>query len=133
MPHAFSRAGAVQDSANDGTFTMVWGTDINVTDVQNQFTQFVKGFREHTGTDEDGVPVLQAEAKYISYLKDVRSACCCRRLLLDCFCPCQTDGLPCVRKLLRTYVRALALLVSMLWAKFGLMKMCAWYSDVSKC
>ena len=47
---------------------MVWGTDINVTDVQSQFSQFVKGFREHTGTDGDGVPVLHAEAKYLSLI-----------------------------------------------------------------
>lgn len=68
----------MQDSnGNDAVFTMVWGTDINVTDIQNQFTQFVKGFRQQTGIDEEGVPVLEAEAKYMAYLKDVRSCCCC--------------------------------------------------------
>jgi hypothetical protein len=66
----------MQDSnGNDAVFTMVWGTDINVTDIQNQFTQFVKGFRQQTGIDEEGVPVLEAEAKYMAYLTDV---CCCR-------------------------------------------------------
>ena len=65
----------MQDSnANGAVFTMVWGTDINVTDVQRQFTTFVKQFRVQTGEDEEGVPQLADEAKYMAYLKDVRLA-----------------------------------------------------------
>jgi hypothetical protein len=89
---------------NGAVYTMVWGTDINVNDVQRQFSTFVRGFRVQRGTDEDGVPVLAPEAKYMAYLKDVRgpsghsrlAAChilpiavlqpaiCC--FVLDCFC-----------------------------------------------
>jgi hypothetical protein len=65
---------SVQDSNhNDEVFTMVWGTDINVTDVQQQFSQFVRGYRRQTGTTEDGVPILEDEAKYMAYLQDVRA------------------------------------------------------------
>lgn len=52
---------------------MVWGTDINVNDVVNQFTQFVRGFREQTGTDAEGVPILEDEPKYMAYLQEVRA------------------------------------------------------------
>jgi hypothetical protein len=63
----------LQDSNGNGAvFTMVWGTDINVTDVQRQFTAFVKQFRVQTGEDEEGVPQLADEPKYMAYLKDVR-------------------------------------------------------------
>lgn len=55
--------------------TVVWGTDINVGEVLRQFTLFVRDFRVQTGTDDDGHPVLDAGAKYLKYLEDVRSSC----------------------------------------------------------
>ena len=64
----------MQDTNGNGAvFTMVWGTDINVTDVQRQFTSFVKQFRVQTGEDAEGVPQLADEAKYMAYLKEVRN------------------------------------------------------------
>jgi hypothetical protein len=64
----------VQDSHhNEAVFTMVWGTDINVTDVQQQFSQFVRGYRRQKGCSEDGVPILEDEPKYMAYLQDVRA------------------------------------------------------------
>ena len=66
---------ALQESHQNGqVYTMVWGTDINVNDVQNQFTQFVRGFREQTGADAEGVPILEDEPKYMAYLQEVRRA-----------------------------------------------------------
>jgi hypothetical protein len=52
--------------------TKVWGTDINVADVRNQFAQFIQGFRESLGPpDADGIPKLADEPKYLEYLKMV--------------------------------------------------------------
>lgn len=51
--------------------TVVWGTDINVQEVLRQFTAFVREFRVQT-EDETGSMVLDAGAKYMKYLEDVR-------------------------------------------------------------
>lgn len=63
----------VQDSNANGVFTMVWGTDINVTDVQRQFTDFVRQYRVQTGTTAEGRPITEDEPKYMAYLQDVRA------------------------------------------------------------
>jgi len=56
--------------------TVVWGTDINLREVQRQFTAFVRDFRATTGTDDDGAPILAPEPKYFRYLQDVRCPAC---------------------------------------------------------
>ena len=78
----------MQDSAGNGAvMTMVWGTDINVTDVQRQFSNFVRSFKVQMGTDAEGLPELADEAKYMSYLKDVRFCCHLHKRT----CPRKTD------------------------------------------
>jgi hypothetical protein len=65
------------EDTNDQVVTVAWGTDVNITDVRNKFTQFVRGFREQIGTDDAGDPLLAADPKYLSYLQEVREIAPC--------------------------------------------------------